>query len=98
MLESSFKKKVKARLDQIPGLYYFVKEAAGLRGIPDLIICYKGRFIAWELKKSITAARPTSPGHMLQLYVIEKINISGGIGRVVYPENFEERLKELLES
>lgn len=96
MLEKNFKKKVISVLKDIEDLYYFSKEAAAIRGIPDLIISYKGRFIAWELKRSKVAAGQWRDGHELQKYNLLKINKSGGIGRVVYPENFEECLEELL--
>jgi hypothetical protein len=96
MLEKSFKQKVISVLKDINGLYYFVKEAASIRGIPDIIICYKGRFIAWELKRSQKVAETWRDGHELQKYNIKKIGDSGGIGRVVYPENFKECLEELL--
>jgi penicillin-binding protein-related factor A (putative recombinase) len=83
-------------LKDIDNLYYFVKEAAAIRGIPDLIICYKGRFIAWELKRSEKVALTWRDGHELQKYNIKKICDSGGIARVVYPENFKDSLEELL--
>lgn len=95
-LESSLKKKVISVLKEIDGLYYFVKEAAAIRGIPDIIICYKGRFIAWELKRSQAVANSKRDGHELQKYVIEKINKSGGMARIVYPENLKECLDELM--
>lgn len=96
MLEKNFKKKVISVLKDIDNLYYFVKEAAAIRGIPDLIICYKGRFIAWELKRSEKVASTWRDGHELQKYNIKKICDSGGIARVVYPENFKDSLEELL--
>ena len=96
MLEKNFKKKVISVLKDIDNLYYFVKEAAAIRGIPDLIICYRGRFIAWELKRSEKVALTWRDGHELQKYNIKKICDSGGIARVVYPENFKDSLEELL--
>jgi penicillin-binding protein-related factor A (putative recombinase) len=83
-------------LKDINGLYFFVKEAAAIRGIPDIIICYHGRFIAWELKRSQKVAESWRDGHELQKYNIKKINESGGIARIVYPENFQECLDELM--
>ncbi len=85
-----------SELRKIPNLYVFKKEAAGLRGLPDLIICYRGKFFAWELKRSESAAHANREGHALQLYNLELIRGAGGIGRVVYPENFAECLEELL--
>lgn len=96
MLERSFKRKVISTLKDIENCYFFVKEAAAIRGIPDIIGSYKGRFFAWELKRSKKVAETWRDGHELQKYNIKKINDSGGIGRIVYPENFNECLEELL--
>jgi hypothetical protein len=52
ILESKFKKKVMATLKDIDGLFVFSKEAKSLRGYPDIIGCYQGRFFGWELKRS----------------------------------------------
>ena len=97
-LERNFKKRVKQRLDKIPNLYYFVKEAASLRGISDIIGCYNGRFFAWELKRSEKEAQKETGRIVLQRHNIGKVQLAGGIGQVVYPENFEECLEELLGS
>ena len=89
--EAKFKAKVKARLNKLgPDCYYFVKEAAALRGIADIIGCYKGRFFAWELKRSESAAHSKRDGHELQLYHLELVKRANGIARVVYPENFDD--------
>lgn len=96
MLESNYKKKVISALKDIDGLYFFVKEAASIRGIPDIIGCYKGRFFAWELKRSEKESLKKRDGHELQKYVISKIVKAGGIGRITYPENFQECINELL--
>jgi len=95
MLEHTFQKKVKKELKTIPSLYFFVKEAASLRGIPDLIGCVNGRFFAWELKRSEAEGNKTTGRIVLQKVTLNTINKCGGIGRVVYPENFEECLEEL---
>lgn len=59
-------------------------------GIPDLLACVNGRFVAVELKSS--TGRPTE----LQKWNIEKIQESGGIGLVLYPDQFEE-FKKMIE-
>lgn len=97
-LESTFKKKVRKKLSEIDQLYFFVKEAASLRGIPDIVGCYKGKFFAWELKKSEAESKKKSPRHALQKYTIGQIQNTGGIASFVYPENLEEKLEELLSS
>lgn len=95
-MESTFKKKVVQRLKKIDELYFFVKEALALRGIPDIIICYRGKYIAWELKRSEKEALKKTGRIVQQRYNIQKIREAGGIGEVVYPENFEDKLRELL--
>ena len=96
-LEKNFKARVKRELGSIPGLYHFTKEACSIRGIPDIIGCYKGRFFAWELKRSQKEAAKTTGRIVLQKHNIGKIQICGGIAELVYPENFESKLAELLE-
>ena len=96
ILESTFKKKVKKELDGIPNLYYFVKEALALRGIPDIIGCCHGRFFAWELKRSAEEARKKTGRIVLQKHVIKLIQKSGGIAGIVHPGNLDDKLKELL--
>jgi hypothetical protein len=97
-LESHFKRAVKKRLDAIDDLYYFVKEAASIRGLPDIVGCYRGVFFAWELKKDLSEASKRTGRIVLQRHILSLIRRCGGIGEVVYPENFEECLKNLLES
>ena len=98
MAESSFKQKVRERLSRVPGLYYFVKEALALRGIPDIIGCYQGGFFAWELKRSKAEAKKKTGRIVLQRLIIERINSAGGLGAIVYPENFDEEFSHLLAS
>lgn len=96
MLEHDFQKRVKARLKVEPDLYHFTKEALSIRGIPDLIGCYKGRFFALELKRSKKEAEKTSGRIVLQKHTLGLINKAGGIGRIVHPDNWEEVLEEIL--
>lgn len=87
--ETLFKKRVLTRLKEIPRLWVVKIQQVALRGTPDLLMCYKGYFIAWELK--------TSNGKVsaLQQYNIIAIQEADGTARVVTPENLEECLKEL---
>lgn len=50
-----------------------------LAGIPDIIGCFKGRFIAFEVKRDATS-KPTK----LQAYMIRKIQDAGGIATVIW--------------
>ena len=59
---------------------FFWKEhggALGTSGIPDIICCYKGRFLGLEAK--LPGGRLTA----LQKRALEKINRAGGIARRV---------------
>jgi Holliday junction resolvase len=89
--EKNFENKVKAFLkDQ--GCW-FIKYWGGGQftkaGVPDLLVCCKGKFLAIELKG------PTGKPSELQLYNIEAIRNAGGIALILYPEDFE-RFKELV--
>lgn len=53
-------------------------------GIPDLLLCVNGIFISCELKG--TTGRPSS----LQKMNTSRINLTQGIGIVLYPEGFED--------
>lgn len=88
--ETKFKEKVQRALREIPDLYCVKIQQVALRGVPDLLICYRGHFHAWELK--------TDKGKVedLQAFVIEKINKAGGRARVVTPTTFKQALEELL--
>ena len=60
-------------------------------GIPDLLICCNGRFIAVEVKA--TNGTPS----VLQLITLKRITESGGIAVLLYPDDFG-RFKELIKS
>jgi hypothetical protein len=95
--EALFKNRVCKLLDTLPknDLFYFTKEAKSLRGIPDLIGCYKGIFFAWELKQSEEEAQKIHGRIALQRYILSLIRRSGGIGEIVCPENLDEKFLEL---
>jgi len=95
-LESSFQKRVLKRLNSIPHLFVFKKEAMALRGLPDLVGAYRGRFFAFELKRSEKEAKKITGRIALQKHIINQIKEAGGVAEIVYPENFEEKLKELI--
>lgn len=59
-------------------------------GIPDLILCVNGIFIAVELKA--TNGKPSE----LQKMNTSRINQSNGIGIILYPEGFEN-FKRIME-
>lgn len=89
-LERSFQSRVIKDLKKVEGLYFFKKEAAAIRGLPDILICYQGKFVAWELKRD-ARAKPS----VLQSYNVDRINACGGVALVVYPENYRKAFLDL---
>ena len=82
-------KKVKMKVVEIlkeRGVYYFYASTGGYgaSGVPDIICCYKGRFIGIECKagKGKTTA--------LQEKNIAQIIAQGGIAIVVNEDNIED--------
>jgi Holliday junction resolvase len=53
-------------------------------GIPDVLMCVKGRFIAVEVKAS--KGRP-SP---LQIHHLKQIDNAGGYAILLYPDDYDE--------
>lgn len=58
-------------------------------GIPDILCCCNGYFIAIEVKA--LNGKPSE----LQKWNINKINLAGGIGVILYPDQFD-KFKELI--
>lgn len=85
MKETPFKEMVEEWLDQ--NRHWYIKYWAGARytkeGIPDILACINGRFVGMELKG--TDGRPK----LLQLKKLMQIREAGGIGVLLYPEEFE---------
>ena len=79
MREKAIENKIKQYLKTVEDLYFF-KEHGGLygtAGVPDIICCYKGRFIAIEVKA------PDGKATALQDATIRRIIGAGGIARIV---------------
>ncbi len=95
MLESKFQKKVIKILKATPNLWFWKVQAGSIRGIPDLVGCYEGRMFMWELKKSKQEGMLTTGRAALQKYRLVQVRRAGGIGEMVYPQNLEEKYKEL---
>ena len=58
-------------------------------GVPDLLICHNGHFIAVELKAA--NGKPSA----LQEWNIEEIKKAGGTAMVLFPKDFED-FKEII--
>ena len=83
--EAKVKKKVKELLDQM-GVYHFspMQNGMGRAGIPDIIGCLDGHFIAIECK----AGKGTTTA--LQERELTRIQNAGGLALVVNEENMNQ--------
>lgn len=79
MTEASLTDKIKQYLKSIDELFFWKEHGGqfGSSGIPDLIVCYRGRFIAFEVKSD--KGKTT----ILQEITIRKIIKAGGYAMVV---------------
>lgn len=80
MLERDIVAAIKRYLATLGEDVFFWKEHGGpygASGVPDIICCYRGRFLGLEAK--LPGGRLTA----LQKQVLEKINRAGGIARRV---------------
>lgn len=83
--EAKVKKKV-VELLKAAGAYYFypVTGGFGASGVPDIIVCHKGRFIAIECKAGTN--KPTK----LQQKNLNDIAASGGVALIVNELNIDD--------
>jgi len=88
--ERKFRDKIMPKLKKIPDSWWESIQQMTIRGTPDILGCVKGNFVALELK-----AKKGKPSKLQELK-IKKINEAGGVGRIVYPDNFDEIYKEIL--
>ena len=75
-LESNIQKKIIKYIVGIPGCFCYKASDKYICGIPDIICCIYGRFIAFEVKRPGTLGSNTH--RKLQGYVRAKIKASGG--------------------
>jgi len=80
-LEKPIQKKI-LRLLQKRGAWAVKVMTANFNGCPDILCCYRGQFIAFEIKSSSGVPTP------LQTYNIDKIHEADGVAHVV--RNVEE--------
>ena len=85
--EAKVKKQVKKILDDL-GAYHSSPMTAGFgrSGVPDIIACYKGRFIGIECKAGKN--QPT----LLQLHNITEIKRNNGLAIVINEDNIDALL------
>lgn len=83
--EKNFETKVKNYIENIGGWQVkFFANRMTKTGIPDLLACINGHFVAIEVK-----AQNGKPSE-LQLYQCEKIRKSGGFAFILYPSGFNK--------
>lgn len=89
--ESKVKAKVVKQLVSMGAYYFFpVTGGFGNSGVPDIVICHKGRFIGIECKAG--KGRLTT----LQKHNIEQIELAGGKAFVVNEDNVD-KVQQLIE-
>lgn len=90
--EKNFENRVKEWLEKSGAWYlkYWGGAAYTKSGIPDLLVCFNGKFVGIELKAD--RGKPT----LLQIVTLRKIRASGGIGVLLYPKMYEQ-FKEFIQ-
>lgn len=93
MRENSFQRHLKHEIEQrFPGCYILKNDPNYIQGFPDLLILYKNRWAALEVKQSSTAShRPN------QDYYVKKLN-DMSFASFIFPENKEEVLNAMEQS
>ena len=83
--EKLFENKVKKHLDSVGAYYvkYFANRMTK-SGIPDILACVNGYFLAVEVKAERGKPSP------LQIHHRDKIRTAGGMSIILYPDQFED--------
>ena len=86
MKESQFQEQVIKYLKTLPKTWHVKIWGGGFMraGIPDIICCINGKFIALELKRENGVASE------LQKRNVRLINEANGIALILYPKDFDE--------
>lgn len=93
MLESKFQSDLKKELKRrFPGCIVTKLDSADIQGIPDLLVLYKNKWAALEVKKSATATHRPNQDYYVDL--MDEMSFS----RFICPENKEEVLDALYKS
>ena len=90
--EKKVKRKVVEVLKQF-GAYYFypVTGGFGASGVPDIVGCYKGRFLGIEVKADMKKNKPTA----LQQKNLREIDAQGGVALVIDANNLDHLVNTL---
>jgi hypothetical protein len=93
-------KKVKARavevIKDLSGWWFFPQSGPyGRAGIPDIIVCYQGRFVGIECKAGTRGIKKLTK---LQEREIEKIRDAGGVATVFDDSVTSSELKAIIQN
>ena len=83
---------IKRLKEEIPGCIILKNDPNYIQGIPDLILLYKDRWAALEVKRGATASvRPNQAHYVRTMYAMS-------YAAFIYPENESEILNEVQQS
>lgn len=88
--EKKVKERVKKVLDKLNAYYFLPSQMYGRKGIPDIIVCYQGKFFGIECKANNN--KPTK----LQIHELNKIQKAGGCTIVFTDKTTTEELESFL--
>ena len=88
MLESLIQSKILRYLQQRPDVWCVKTIQCNERGVPDLLLCYRGEFIGLEVKSD------TGRATKIQLAQMQRIRAAGGTAEIV---TSIEDVKDILE-
>jgi len=93
MLEKDITAAITRYLKTVPHCFFFKEHGGqyGTAGLPDIIVCYRGRFVAFEVKTA--TGRPSK----LQEVTIAKIKAAKGEAFIVRSVEEVKRIIEKLE-
>ena len=89
--EKNFENKIKSYLKSIGA--YFIKthgDRFSRVGVPDIIACVNGHFVAVEVKSE--NGKPSE----LQLHHLKQIDLSGGFSAIIVPTEGVERIEKYI--
>lgn len=90
MLENKFQAKlIKELKDEFPECIVMKNDSSYIQGIPDLLVLYKNKWAALEVKKNARAKRQPN-----QEYYVERMD-QMSFSRFICPENKNDVLTEL---
>ena len=89
--ETLFKEKVLPQIRALPNSWWVKTQMICIRGIPDILGCVNGQFVAIELKSDDKSAK-LSP---LQGYILRNITKAGGLALEVTPELWQSTYQVL---